>query len=166
MGMIPTKELVWQLSCGHSEFLRQMPEGSPYREALRPFLEASVDVLEDMFNMPACVQTVAEAKLRYMRHCIDNGYTKVVVKILSSIIGSADESRVTDMYARVIGELKLVVYDAKASLNERGVTEETIMTSAWIGLNAENQEAWRNGTLTIGDILASQPEVILHNNPC
>lgn len=51
--MYPTKEQVWNLSVNHPKFIEEMPEGSPLREAIRPFIESSVDVLEDMFDMSA-----------------------------------------------------------------------------------------------------------------
>lgn len=77
--------------------------------------------------------------------------------------GLMDESVISDMFSKLLDMIEPIARDCATFLEEQGVTEEQLMLSPQAGLSDENQALWKEGALTIGDILGTQPEIILRN---
>jgi len=157
--MRPTAQQVWEATIQDSKFAEQAPEGSPVREALRPFVEASVEVLDELLETTVSLQVIADAKMRFLRHCVEYD----IGKIMGDVMGFGGDM-FTSLFEQIIDMLEPLVKDIAAFFEEHGVTEEQVMLSDKVGLNAENQAKWRTGTLTLGELLLTQPGVILQND--
>jgi hypothetical protein len=156
--MKPVPQQVWDATIANPKFAVEMPEGSSRRTAIRPFIEGSVGALDDMLGNTVTLQSIADAKVKFIHYCIDNNLGHVMGEELG--VGG---DFVNGMLQSLIEAFEPVVKNMAAFLEENGVTEEDLMTSPKIGMNEANQQKWRDGTLTIGELLATQLGVILEN---
>ncbi len=156
--MKPTAEAVWAAMLLDAKFAAEAPEGSPQREAMRPFIEGSVAALDELLDETLTLDSFGRAKVTFLRYCIDNNFAKVV----GDVIGMDDHVSAS-MFEVLIETLEYILKDTRTFLADNGVTEEQVMQSQEVGLNHANQEKWRAGTLTIGELLQSQPGVILQS---
>lgn len=154
--MKPTASQVWEAAVADPKFAALAPEGSPERDVIRPFVEGSVEVLADQLETVVSLHAIAKAKITYLRYCIDNG----LIKAMGDATGMGGEM-FDGMFEGLIEMLVPVVANTALFLEENGVTEEQVMLSPLMGLNADNKEKWRAGTLTIGELLMTQPSDIL-----
>jgi hypothetical protein len=154
-----TAQQVWEAIIADPKFTSQMPEGSPQRDAIRPFIEGSVATLEDQLENTVTLQAIADAKLKFLRYCVKNNLGKV----MGDVMGMGAEM-LNGLLEQLIEMLEPMLENTTAFLEENGVTEEQVMTSPQVGMSANNQRKWREGTLTIGELLLTQPSVILQNN--
>lgn len=157
--MKPTAEQVWAATTADPKFAAEMPEGSPQRDAIRPFIEGSVKVLDDQLEDTVTLQAIATAKMEFLRYCVENNFGKV----MGDVMGMGGET-ITRLFKQLVDMLQPLSENMTAFLEENGVTEEQVMVSSQIGMSAENQQKWRDGTLTIGELLLTQPSVILQND--
>lgn len=157
--MRPTAQQVWEATIIDPKFISQVPEGSPQRDAIRPFIEGSVEALGDQLENTVTLQTICNAKVRFLRYCVENN----IGKLMSEITGMESEV-INGMFDKLIDMFESMLKDVNAFLEEHGVTEEQIMTSPEVGMSADNQHKWREGTLTIGELLVTQPSIILTND--
>ncbi|MBY0538069.1 hypothetical protein K2P47_01575 [Patescibacteria group bacterium] len=151
-----TASQVWEVALADPKFAAKIPEGSPQRDVIRPFVEGSVEVLADQLETVVSLQTIADAKMKFLRYCVDNGLGKA----MGDATGMGG-TMLDGMLEQLIEMLEPIVADSITFLEENGVTEEQVMLSSQMGLNPDNQEKWRAGTLTIGELLLTQPSDIL-----
>ncbi len=156
--MRPTAAQVWETITADSQFIAQAPEGSAVRIATRPFIEGSVEALGDPLENFVTPKVIFEAKVTFFRYCLENNFGKVV----GDAVGM-DADLATGMLVGLIEMLEPVIQNFLKFLEENGVTEEQIMIDPQIGLNTANQQKWRDGTLTLGELLLTQPAIILLN---
>jgi len=154
-----TASQVWEAALADPKFAAQVPEGSPQQDAIRPFVEGSVEAMADQLDTVVNLQAIANAKMTFLRYCVDNGLGKV----MGDAIGMGG-AMLDGMFKQIIEMLEPIVANVTSFLEENGVTEEQVMVGSQVGMNAENQQKWRAGTLTIGELLMTQPSVILMNN--
>ncbi len=156
--MKPTAQQVWEAIIADQAFNAEMPEGSPQREAMRPFIEGSLEALSDQLDTAVSLESLLRAKLKYFQYCIDNN----IGNVFADKVGM-DASMVNDTFTGMVEVLEPMVADLLMFLEEHELTEEQLMLSPQVGLHKENVQRWRDGTLTIGILLATQPEVLLLN---
>ena len=157
--MNPTAQQVWEATTNDPKFAEEMPAGSAQREAIKPFIEGSVTALDGQLEESVTLQTIADAKVKFLRYCVENNFGKVMDDVLGM---GAD--MINGMLEQLIDMVEPMLADTTEFLEENGVTEEEVMVSAQIGMNDDNQKKWRAGTLTIGELLLTQPSVILQNS--
>jgi hypothetical protein len=153
--MRPTKQQVWEVVMQNSDFLKNMPVDSPERDVMRPFIEGSVDALSGLLDTPVSVLTLADATARFLRYCVAGNLREKLATAGTRI----DE--LNDLFIHSVTNLEQIVADVPAFLKKEGVTEEEFLTGRRGGLNPENQEKWQKGTLTIGELLCTQPECVI-----
>ena len=150
---------VWDASLADPSFSSQMPEGSPVREAIKPFIEAAPKALEELLDQPLTLQVLGDAKIAFLRYCLGNGFVEKV-----GGAAGAGGSLVKAMLEGVVETLAAMRMDLPAFLKEHGVKEEEVMLSSEVGLNGANQDDYKAGKLTVADVLRTQPGVILKNS--
>lgn len=149
---------VWEASLADPSFVEQMPEGSPVREAIRPFIEAAPKALAEFLDKTVTLKVLADAKIAFLRYCLGTGFTEK----LGEAVGFGG-GVIKSLLEGFIEMLDGIQKNVPAFLEEHGVTEEQVMLSSQVGLNADNQARYKIGNLTVADVLRTQPAVILKN---
>ena len=154
-----TSAQVWSASLADPKFASEMPEGSPTRVIIQPFIEAAPTALAEFLDRPLTLKVFIDAKVAFLRYCLDNGFAEK----MSDAVGFGGEL-VESALEAVIEMLAEVFKNVPAFLDERGITEEQVLLSPEVGLNDENKALYKSGTLTVADVLRTQPAVILKNS--
>lgn len=141
----PTGREVWEAVLTDPKFTTQMPEGSPQREAVRPFIEASVQVLGEQLKKIVTFQDLAGAKATFLRYCVENNYGEVM--------GAVGRGVPKGFFEQLI--------DIYESIHEDVTPYRESYGTLIAQMNPTNQQKWRTRTLTIGELLLTQPLVIL-----
>lgn len=133
---------------------------------LEPFVKALPDILEKMLDKPVTLETLMQAKLAFLRYCLENGLIGKFAEVSrEDSIFLMDKDSLRAMLERTLDEvvnmLEAMVENVSGFLEEAGVTEEQVLTSPSVGLSVGNTEQYGNGTLTIADILLTQPSIIV-----
>lgn len=155
----PTGSQVWDAAVADPSCSSQMPEGSALREAIRPFFESAPTVLAEFLDRPLTLQVLADAKIAFLRYCLGNGFVEKV----GGAVGMSGHL-VKLMFKGLIEMWENILKDVPAFLEAQGIMEEQVMLSPKVGLNADNQKQYKAGTLTVADVLRTQPAVILKNS--
>lgn len=160
-----TPEEVWKKMQEDAEFLQQ-PE--TVQEATRPYIEALPVILADLLDQPASLDNTMQAKVKFLRYCIENGYITAVVNAMPEeafIFFSREDlpGMFEGMLSQLIDMLEELTGDVSALLKAQGVTEEEVMLGSNVGLNDEARLLYQSGSLTIGKLLVVQPMVIVKN---
>ncbi len=155
---------VWSMLLADPEVTAQLPEGSQIREAFRPFVEASPVVLANLVDERMTFQVLVNAKIKFFRYCLNNGYVDKMAAASGMGDGGMFGGMFADLLEGVVEMLEDMASDIPVILQEQNVTEEQVMLSPQVGLNAANKKLYQAGTLTVADVLRMQPAVILHNN--
>jgi len=158
MGSL-TGTQVWDASIADPSFSAQMPEGSPLREALKPFVEAAPTALAEFLDRPITLQVLVDTKIAFLRYCLGNGF----VEKMDEAVGMGGDL-IKSMFEGLIEMLADTLKDVPAFLKAQGVTEEQVMLSSKVGLSVDNQAQYKAGKLTVADVLRTQPAVILKNS--
>lgn len=149
---------VWTATLNDPDFATQIPEG-PLRDALRPFVEDSPKVLFVYLNQTLTLRVLIDSKVTFLRYCLENDLADTI----GSISGISPEV-VARGLREAIQKFVKVFEDIPRLLEAHSVTEEQIMLSSKIGLNVSNQGLYGAGTLTVAQVLRTQPSVIIKNN--
>ena len=157
-------ELIW-LKINEDQEFQQQPQ--VLREAMRPYIEAMPTVLSDMLDQPVNLSTLVNAKLKFLRHSVDNGIIGVAINALpeeqKSFFG--DESDMfQEMFNGIIDQLASMTGDLPGLLQEQEVTEEQVMLGPQLNLNPESRILYKTGQLTIEKLLLVNPMVIYKNS--
>lgn len=158
--MKPTPIQVWEATIADQNFVAKMPEGSRQREAIRPFIEGAVEALADQLENYVTIQTLVEAKFAYLRWCIENGLGRVMAEATGT-----NPRLIEPVLGKMFKMLEEMCNNLPALLERHSITEEQLMRDPKLGMNADNIEKWRSGVLTIGELLVTQPAIILSNEP-
>lgn len=160
-----TKEGLWAKVNEDPEMQRQT---EAVREALRPYIEAAPAVLADLLDKPAIFTNIVQAKVRFIRYCIDNGFIKNIVVAMPdgalNLFSSDDVSEMLQKTLNLLSDMSRgLLADLPAFLKKYGMTEDQIILSPEMGLNAEARKLYGAGQLTIEKLLLVQPTIILKN---
>lgn len=155
--MILTGNDVWEAILTDPQFIPQIPEGnSPQRAAIRPYIEGSVRALGDQLDTIVTLQSYAKARASYLRFCVENDYGEVM-RGVGWTVPKGMFKYLSEMY-------ESIAEDTTEFLEDNCMTEEEVMLSQIIELNPDNQLKYREGTLTIGELLLTQPTVIIRDS--
>ncbi len=160
-----TPEAVWQAQLRDPDFADMPPA---MLEVLRPFVEALPVVLADKLDEQCTFSTVMDAKVVFLRYCIENNFARKAADATpEEMLGMFDAA---DMYQMLLSQLEEVletltevVGNVGEFLEARGVTEEEVMLSEQAGLNKEARELYQSGQLTMGQVLMTQPSLVTKN---
>ena len=164
MGTV-TAEAVWTTMSEDAEF-QQQPEA--VREATRPYVEALPTILAGVLDAPATLNTTMNAKVTFLRYCVENGFIKASVDAMpEEALGFFDRDELPEMLegalSQAIDMLEKLTGNVTAFLEKNGVTEEQVMLSSNVGFNDEARKLYQAGELTIGKLLTIQPMIIVKN---
>lgn len=134
-----------------------------------PFMLAIPEALKDHLDNVVTLATLMDAKVAFLRYCVAGEYVKKVVEVMPE--GSfgwmnAEEAAETmqDLMTQAVEMLAKVVKNVPAFLKSQGVTEEQMMAHPkGVALKPNVLKLYKDGTLTIADVLKMQPMVIVKN---
>ncbi len=149
-------------------------EYSSYPASMRAvadtFVIAIPEILKDQLQEPVTLTSVMNAKVMFLRYCVDHEYVKKAVAAtpegsLGGMSADSVTSLMQNMMSQAIVIAERVVKDLPAVLESQGVDEELMMAHPkGIGLNPETLDLYKTGKLTIGYLLLMQPMVIFKNS--
>jgi len=129
-----------------------------FQPKFRPFVDVLPEVLGvELLASKVSVKTLMKAKMLFIQYCVDNGFAKLVAESLGS-----SEEMFEDIFQSLLQQLKPLVEKTDELLKEYGVTEEQIFADPRYGIRPEVLEQINQG-MTIGDLLITQPSVIVVN---
>lgn len=164
MGSLDTKK-IWKKLSADPEFKKGTPEGA--HEAYRELIEALPKVLGDRLKDKVSLSTLMQAKLDIVEYMLESGF---VTKLVTAAMEAMPEELRPDPEELVAGlkdamatsrmPLMEMIHNTAAFLAENGVTEEQVLSTP-CGLNRVSLKGVKRGTLTIAELLESQPGVFL-----
>jgi len=148
-----------------------MNQGYQYEEPakiLREYLENELlEIIGDMIGKQATIANLLETKVLCIKHALNSGLILRTIRAMPNEALKACGFSINDVLEMTMNSLtnsipilEKIAKDVPDFLKQHGVSEEVIYTN--IGVNQEN--IGKIETLTIGDILISQPGVILKMN--
>lgn len=149
---------VWAATIADPKFQAEVPEGDVRREVIRPFIEAAPTALADFLEQPVTLKTLLESKVAFLRYCLDNGFAQKV----ADQVGGMSALMEPVIEATIEGLVEMLTTIPEV-LKAEGVSEDAVLQGPRIALNPSNFERYRSGTLTVEDVLRTQPGVILQN---
>ena len=149
---------VWSASLTDPAFAKELTENS-VRDTIRPFTEAAPVAIAEHLGKLFSLQSLVDAKISFLQHNKINGYARKFSEVVDR-----SEERVTAQIDSVIDALSDIAIDIPDILEKCKFTEEQVILDERTGLSCENQDLYRAGTLTVADVLRTQPVVILRNN--
>lgn len=153
-----TGQEVWEATLNDASFAKQMPEG-PLRDAIRPFVEKSPEILAAYLEKKVTLESFVQAKAAFIEYCLENGFAD----IMASAAGM-DSGFIKDLLGYAHKMFSELLKDVVKFLEEHGITEDQVILSAKAGLNETNRELYKKEQLTIHELLRTQPGVILRND--
>lgn len=162
--MKPTGEAVWKALMNDPEHAC-LPD--PVKAAIRPHMEKLPDVLEDMLDLPVTFANLVNARLRIFKYWIESDYINALVDAMpdSSIGLIFDRDGLREMQSSLVESLiaihQTIADDPASFLSGFGLSDEAFLLNRHTGLAGEAREMYTQGTLTIGDLLARQPNILV-----
>lgn len=158
-----TSDTIWEGLMKDHEFAAQ-PEA--VKAAMRPFIDAMPALLADLEDKPASLQSIMDAKLRFLRYCVDHDFITRVVDAMSEDgpgFFSKDmlKEQFASLFASLVEMLEPLAKDVQAFLRENGINEDELMRGPQVGLVGEARRLYEAGQLTIGQLLEHQPSIIV-----
>src|SRR3989344_3752767 len=117
-----TGERVWQASLADPSFSAEMPEGSPIREAIKPFIEAAPTALAEFLDQPLTLQVLGDAKIVFLRYCLGNDFVEKV----GGAAGMGGEL-IKSLLEGIVETLAEMLKDVPPFFEAMGATEEQAM---------------------------------------
>jgi hypothetical protein len=154
----PTGEQVWQAVIKDKKFANDILKGSPQRKAFRPFAVGSIEALAEQLDNLVTVVEIIQAKAKFLQYCLENSFCNTY--------GVAVGMNPNICKREIEINLKLLESDVERAavyLKKQVSVQEMLLVGSTIGVNSENIRKWRVNELTIGELLVTQPSVILHS---
>jgi hypothetical protein len=162
--MPPTKESIWKKLSEHPEFLENPEE---VRNVMRPYIEAMPEVMDELLDLPVNLQNLVQAKILFLRHCLDNGcIEKTMAAMPADMLAFVNAEMLEGLFTELLQSLDEVlgelVLNTPAFLERIQASEEQIILGKF-GLNEEATALYKAGQLTIGKILEIDPMALVRN---
>ena len=147
------------------ELAGQMPES-----ALPVFMEyttALADHLGDSLKESVTLKVLLEARINALRFCHSSGWAQRLVDAVHEANGTKDTILYrlmevdSESALRFIQQMKDSVGEVLRTLEEAGITELSVLENSAMALNAANLERYKEGALTLADLLMTQPSAIM-----
>jgi len=130
-----------------------------FLEIIEPTVKALPEILKDQLEKKVTFDSVGRARITYLKYCLNNGSVDKLLRLWG--LDAEGAFVVKEMIKDLVERFEETLKDAPAILEARGVTEEDVMLSR---LSKENFEKYKKGNLTIGDLIASQPSLIVNDD--
>ena len=157
-----TPEAVWEAHLRDPEISALSPE---MLEVLREYVWQLPSLLLWDLDKPATVATVLEAKLKFLKHCLENGFVKKAVAVeRAGVFDEVLAEMMEGVFADLLFQFESSLDNLDEILKQNGMTDEELMLRDHMGLKEEAKSLYRSGELTIGRLLLVQPSVISKND--
>ena len=157
MSNVLTGIEVWEAAQREPSFAAEFSHPG-LMEAVRPFIEQAPVALAEHLDKKACLESFFVTRIAFLDFCLKNGMGDVVGKI----VGMSGES-ITGILSEAMSGLQKLFPTIEAVLKQQGVTEDQAMLGPSVGFSEANKTLYRAGTLTIAEVLRTQPGCILSN---
>lgn len=154
-------EQVWE---AYQQALRHDRARDLERKIMQPLVMAAPEVLADFLPQPLTMKTYLGARLAFMDYCIGMDIFEQIVEAAEELTGRHQEEfaeRVERVFDRKQLELQAILNDIPGYLARRGMSEHDYMFDENIDLSTENLPKYFEGTLTVRELLLTQPGIIL-----
>jgi len=137
-------------------------------KAIEPFVLALPEILKDQLSSIVTVTTLLNAKLAFLKYCMENDYIKKVTdEVPDDNFGMfGRESMVAISQAAVEQSIQAIpqtINKLAEILASQGLSEEQVLFGGENPIMENLRSDYKNGTLTIGDLLLKQPMAIVKN---
>jgi hypothetical protein len=125
-------------------------------------------MLDEMLNQPVNMATLIASKLKLMAYLINSdALYRYDGELQKKIFYLSDRTYkfVATEFNLILGmnRLQEILKNPQIYLVSKNLSERDIITSTRTGFTGENNSKYQNGTLTIGELLITQPNVLLRN---
>jgi hypothetical protein len=135
----------------------------PQLQLMEPYIRALPEILADDLDKLVTFQLLYSAKLRFLQYCRDGDMFGRASTVHPDLVGA--DSDIVDTLRASLDALIEEMVELEPKLSEilaaQGLTEDDLF--AKVGLNDALQALHQAGTLTLGDLLATQPGVLIVN---
>jgi hypothetical protein len=156
---------VWRAFLADPLFLAEVPEEQ--WPIFRPYARALPEILADLLDESVTLGDLLKAKLRCIRYCLDVGLVQEMIGLLprGRLFVTPEiwiEMTLGLLQGRLL-ELEARVEDMSGFLEYACCTEEQAILRMRPTLSLKNLRRYRAGRMTIGDLLVSQPYILVRN---
>lgn len=157
---------VWDGLMREPAFTDGMPEQA--QPAFRELIDALPVVLAAHLDLKVDLPSVMKAKLAVTEHCLDSGFVEKMFRAIPEELLPFPTDEIIAMTRETLKMFRTplmeMIADAQGFLRQYGVTERQLLASAQGGrFSAASLAAYDAGTLTIRDLLETQPATVLLN---
>jgi len=163
--MTITSPKIWEAVKKDTKFMQQGFKYEKTAKILQDYIENSLlIVVDDMVNKPATIANIINVKIASSKHALSSDlFSKIIKSTHEEALGIFSSIGMLKIIVNRLGQivemLKPIAKNVPKFLKENDVSEELVYRR--MELNPENIKKAMSGKLTIGDILVSQPVVIL-----
>lgn len=157
---------VWDGLMQDPAFSAGMPEQA--RPAFRELVDELPDVLAGQLDRNVTLPFMMEAKLAVTEHCLTSGFVEKMFRMIPEDILPFPVDQMIAMTTEGLKMFRMplmeMIHNTQDFLESYGVTERQLLANARGGrFNAATLQAYDAGTLTIRDLLETQPAALLLN---
>jgi hypothetical protein len=157
---------VWTALTADPMFAAQVPPAA--QAVIRTIVDALPETLAEQLGKIVALPSIMEAKLAVTERMLDSDFPAAMASAIpeSARFGSVEEmaEMMTDALKMFRAPLMEMIHDTPAMLARMGVTERQLMADPnGVGLGAEALAGYDAGTLTVRELLETQPAVVLLN---
>jgi hypothetical protein len=164
--MVTGKE-IWAAAEKDPELMESVFQHKKPRAIFQDYIENDLLVaIGDILDKPANIENVLDVKIAYIKNTLETGLMSRLIEavpqeVLGFFTAGSLLEMVTDMLLQAIEILGPIAKDVPAFLKENGVSDKFLYEQ--LKFSPENIAMAIGNKLTIGDLLISQPAVILKN---
>jgi len=156
-----TGQEIWDALSKEPAFKQQTPEC--VRSILRKFIDPLPGLLAEQLDAPVTILSMTEAKLIFMKHCLQNGFmNEMSAAQYPNGVDGVSLEEIVAMGNDALGALLESSDELASSIAEQiansGVREAQLIAKQ---LNPAARKEFRSGKLTIGKLLTVQPSLIV-----
>lgn len=156
---------VWEVVKQDSEFMAKGFQSKEAEDVFKDYLENSLmTAIGDMLDKPVTIANMIDTKVAYIKNVLESGLlSRMVDAMPEDMLGLFGASgmleTLEDVLAQAIEMLEPIAKDVPMFLKEKGVSEEDVYE--FMKFSPDNITKAMGGKFTIGDVLISQPAIIL-----
>ena len=164
----PTGEQVWEAMCQDPAFQAEVPPGKP-RELFRELGMRLPEILAEHLDKPLTLRSLIEAKLAVAKDVADGDFMeRLIAAYPVQMFQGQDMQGLVAMAKTVLSQaltsMDGVLADFDVFIRRQNASEEQLLAHPKGGkLGPAAMAEYRAGTLTVGRLLALQPQVIVKN---
>jgi hypothetical protein len=169
-------DAIWLALATDPDFRKAVPPGSQ-RQTYRDLIDQLPTVLADLLDEPVSFSSFCRTRLAVARHQQATNFpSRLFLNYTLEVHGQparSEEARLSEAaLSRVVAAFETIVgQDPKVALAQAGQTEEVLLFNPYLPIGLDESlrvetgenllELYRRGELTIGQLLLTQPRVLL-----